>query len=93
MWLLILSRLAELQLVPPGHMDMQGHVYSLLLTHCRLSPGPAPTVSLMFYRDDTPHVPNEKLGEAAVLAIVERLTNLVKEVFPGRAPCLIASVP
>ncbi|XP_021499774.1 acid sphingomyelinase-like phosphodiesterase 3b isoform X2 [Meriones unguiculatus] len=32
--------------------------------------------------DDTPHVPNESLGEAAVLAIVERLTNLLREVFP-----------
>lgn len=33
--------------------------------------------------DDTPHVPNERLGEGAVLAMVERLTNLFKEVFPG----------
>ncbi|XP_031234800.1 acid sphingomyelinase-like phosphodiesterase 3b [Mastomys coucha] len=32
--------------------------------------------------DDTPHVPNERLGEATVLAIVERLTNLIKAVFP-----------
>ncbi|XP_070260600.1 acid sphingomyelinase-like phosphodiesterase 3b isoform X1 [Myotis yumanensis] len=32
--------------------------------------------------DDTPHVPNERLGEAAVLKIVERLTNLIREVFP-----------
>lgn len=47
----------------------------------------------MFYRDDTPHVPNERLGEATVLAIVERLTNLIKEVFPGRTHCLIGGVP
>lgn len=51
------------------------------------------TVSLVFYRDDTPHVPNEQLGEAAVVAIVERLTNLIREVFPGRTHCLVVSVP
>ncbi|XP_023421441.1 acid sphingomyelinase-like phosphodiesterase 3b isoform X3 [Cavia porcellus] len=33
--------------------------------------------------DDTPHVPDEKLGEAAVLEIVERLTSLIREAFPG----------
>ncbi|XP_029801725.1 acid sphingomyelinase-like phosphodiesterase 3b [Suricata suricatta] len=32
--------------------------------------------------DDTPHVPNERLGEAAVLGIVARLTRLIREVFP-----------
>ncbi|XP_063091953.1 acid sphingomyelinase-like phosphodiesterase 3b isoform X2 [Cavia porcellus] len=32
--------------------------------------------------DDTPHVPDEKLGEAAVLEIVERLTSLIREAFP-----------
>ncbi|XP_036304261.1 acid sphingomyelinase-like phosphodiesterase 3b [Pipistrellus kuhlii] len=32
--------------------------------------------------DDTPHVPNERLGEAKVLEIVERLTKLIREVFP-----------
>ncbi|VCW98451.1 unnamed protein product, partial [Gulo gulo] len=32
--------------------------------------------------DDTPHVPNERLGETAVLGIVERLTRLIREVFP-----------
>lgn len=51
------------------------------------------SVSLVFYRDDTPHVPNEQLGEAAVVAIVERLTNLIREVFPGRTHCLVVSVP
>lgn len=51
------------------------------------------TVSLVFYRDDTPHVPNEQLGEAAVVAIVERLTNLIREAFPGRTHCLVVSVP
>ncbi|XP_008064713.1 acid sphingomyelinase-like phosphodiesterase 3b [Carlito syrichta] len=32
--------------------------------------------------DDTPHVPDERLGEAAVLDIVRRLTELIREVFP-----------
>nr|KAF6508170.1 sphingomyelin phosphodiesterase acid like 3B [Rousettus aegyptiacus] len=38
---------------------------------------------ILWTGDDTPHVPNEKLGEAAVLKIVERLTKLIREVFPG----------
>uniref|UniRef100_A0A8C0C673 Sphingomyelin phosphodiesterase acid like 3B n=1 Tax=Balaenoptera musculus TaxID=9771 RepID=A0A8C0C673_BALMU len=33
--------------------------------------------------DDTPHVPNENLGEAAVLQIVENLTELIRKAFPG----------
>ncbi|XP_066573829.1 acid sphingomyelinase-like phosphodiesterase 3b isoform X2 [Amia ocellicauda] len=33
--------------------------------------------------DDTPHVPNEQLGEEAVLAIVANLTNIIQQVFPG----------
>uniref|UniRef100_A0A8C5NZH4 Acid sphingomyelinase-like phosphodiesterase 3b n=1 Tax=Jaculus jaculus TaxID=51337 RepID=A0A8C5NZH4_JACJA len=37
---------------------------------------------ILWTGDDTPHVPNERLGEAAVLEIVERLTNLIREVFP-----------
>ncbi|XP_023410059.2 acid sphingomyelinase-like phosphodiesterase 3b isoform X1 [Loxodonta africana] len=37
---------------------------------------------ILWTGDDTPHVPNEKLGEEAVLKIVERLTNLIREVFP-----------
>lgn len=37
---------------------------------------------ILWTGDDTPHVPNERLGEAAVLAIVERLTSLIREVFP-----------
>uniref|UniRef100_A0A3B5ATB3 Acid sphingomyelinase-like phosphodiesterase n=1 Tax=Stegastes partitus TaxID=144197 RepID=A0A3B5ATB3_9TELE len=32
--------------------------------------------------DDTPHVPNEDLGEEAVLSIVRNLTHIIKEVFP-----------
>ncbi|XP_036291425.1 acid sphingomyelinase-like phosphodiesterase 3b [Pipistrellus kuhlii] len=32
--------------------------------------------------DDTPHVPDERLGEAAVLGMVERLTQLIRGVFP-----------
>ncbi|XP_004741629.2 acid sphingomyelinase-like phosphodiesterase 3b [Mustela putorius furo] len=37
---------------------------------------------ILWTGDDTPHVPNERLGEAAVLGIVERLTRLIREVFP-----------
>ncbi|NXJ85061.1 ASM3B phosphodiesterase, partial [Trogon melanurus] len=33
--------------------------------------------------DDTPHVPNEKLGEEKVLHIIENLTSLIKDTFPG----------
>ncbi|KFQ21922.1 Acid sphingomyelinase-like phosphodiesterase 3b, partial [Merops nubicus] len=32
--------------------------------------------------DDTPHVPNEKLGEEKVLYIIENLTSLIQETFP-----------
>jgi hypothetical protein len=39
---------------------------------------------VVFFSDDTPHVADERLGEAAVLEIVERLTNLIREVFPGK---------
>jgi|UniRef100_A0A8C0XKJ7 sphingomyelin phosphodiesterase acid-like 3 len=37
---------------------------------------------ILWTGDDTPHVADERLGEAAVLEIVERLTNLIREVFP-----------
>ncbi|XP_044290900.1 acid sphingomyelinase-like phosphodiesterase 3b isoform X2 [Varanus komodoensis] len=37
---------------------------------------------ILWTGDDTPHVPNEKLGEEAVLEIIEKLTNLIKRVFP-----------
>ncbi|XP_013374992.1 PREDICTED: acid sphingomyelinase-like phosphodiesterase 3b isoform X2 [Chinchilla lanigera] len=43
---------------------------------------PPPTGLVVFCSDDTPHVPDEKLGEAAVLEIVGRLTSLIREVFP-----------
>ncbi|NWI88116.1 ASM3B phosphodiesterase, partial [Pitta sordida] len=33
--------------------------------------------------DDTPHVPNEQLGEEKVLHIIGNLTSLIKETFPG----------
>lgn len=36
------------------------------------------------YRDDTPHVPNEDLGERAVLDIIGNLTQIIKQVFPGK---------
>ncbi|XP_030638672.1 acid sphingomyelinase-like phosphodiesterase 3b [Chanos chanos] len=32
--------------------------------------------------DDTPHVPNEDLGEEAVLSIIGNLTTIIKELFP-----------
>ncbi|XP_071325959.1 acid sphingomyelinase-like phosphodiesterase 3b [Trachinotus anak] len=32
--------------------------------------------------DDTPHVPNEDLGEEAVLDIISNLTDIIKQVFP-----------
>ncbi|KAB1268860.1 Acid sphingomyelinase-like phosphodiesterase 3b [Camelus dromedarius] len=38
---------------------------------------------ILWTGDDTPHVPDEKLGEEAVLEIVARLTELIREVFPG----------
>ncbi|XP_063810634.1 acid sphingomyelinase-like phosphodiesterase 3b isoform X1 [Pseudophryne corroboree] len=37
---------------------------------------------ILWTGDDTPHVPNEQLGEKAVLEIVEWLTNLIMHVFP-----------
>ncbi|XP_074161732.1 acid sphingomyelinase-like phosphodiesterase 3b [Sminthopsis crassicaudata] len=37
---------------------------------------------ILWTGDDTPHVPNEKLGEEAVLKIVKRLTELIRLVFP-----------
>ncbi|XP_074411838.1 acid sphingomyelinase-like phosphodiesterase 3b isoform X1 [Zonotrichia albicollis] len=33
--------------------------------------------------DDTPHVPNEQLGEEKVLHIIANLTSLIRETFPG----------
>ncbi|NWU64651.1 ASM3B phosphodiesterase, partial [Pterocles burchelli] len=32
--------------------------------------------------DDTPHIPNEKLGEEKVLQIIGNLTSLIREAFP-----------
>lgn len=32
--------------------------------------------------DDTPHVPNENLGEEAVLSIISNLTSIINQVFP-----------
>ena len=46
-----------------------------------LVPLPEP---LVFCSDDTPHVPNERLSEAAVLQIVKQLTQLIREAFPGK---------
>ncbi|XP_075706661.1 acid sphingomyelinase-like phosphodiesterase 3b [Rhinoderma darwinii] len=37
---------------------------------------------ILWTGDDTPHVPNEKLSEKAVLDIVEWLTTLISQVFP-----------
>uniref|UniRef100_A0A4W2HIB6 Sphingomyelin phosphodiesterase acid like 3B n=1 Tax=Bos indicus x Bos taurus TaxID=30522 RepID=A0A4W2HIB6_BOBOX len=38
---------------------------------------------ILWTGDDTPHVPNERLSEAAVLQIVKQLTQLIREAFPG----------
>ncbi|XP_051494162.1 acid sphingomyelinase-like phosphodiesterase 3b isoform X2 [Apus apus] len=38
--------------------------------------------SSSYRQDDTPHVPDEKLGEEKVLHIIENLTSLIKETFP-----------
>uniref|UniRef100_A0A8D0B2A7 Sphingomyelin phosphodiesterase acid like 3B n=1 Tax=Salvator merianae TaxID=96440 RepID=A0A8D0B2A7_SALMN len=38
---------------------------------------------ILWTGDDTPHVPNERLGEEVVLEIIGNLTNLIKHVFPG----------
>uniref|UniRef100_A0A2K6DEV5 Sphingomyelin phosphodiesterase acid like 3B n=1 Tax=Macaca nemestrina TaxID=9545 RepID=A0A2K6DEV5_MACNE len=38
---------------------------------------------ILWTGDDMPHVPDEKLGEPAVLEIVECLTQLIREVFLG----------
>ncbi|XP_067386834.1 acid sphingomyelinase-like phosphodiesterase 3b [Emydura macquarii macquarii] len=37
---------------------------------------------ILWTGDDTPHVPNEKLGEEAVLEIIANVTALIKQVFP-----------
>lgn len=39
---------------------------------------------LLPFRDDTPHVPNEDLGERAVLDIIGNLTEIIMQVFPGK---------
>ncbi|XP_032566151.1 acid sphingomyelinase-like phosphodiesterase 3b isoform X1 [Chiroxiphia lanceolata] len=43
---------------------------------------PAPDF-VLWTGDDTPHVPNEQLGEEKVLHIIANLTSLIKETFPG----------
>ncbi|NXG13591.1 ASM3B phosphodiesterase, partial [Grallaria varia] len=43
-------------------------------------PGPR---FVLWTGDDTPHVPNEQLGEEKVLHIIANLTSLIKETFPG----------
>ncbi|XP_019403592.1 PREDICTED: acid sphingomyelinase-like phosphodiesterase 3b [Crocodylus porosus] len=42
---------------------------------------PAPDF-ILWTGDDTPHVPNERLGEEVVLQIIGNLTALIKHVFP-----------
>ncbi|XP_058675602.1 acid sphingomyelinase-like phosphodiesterase 3b [Ammospiza caudacuta] len=44
---------------------------------------PAPDF-VLWTGDDTPHVPNEQLGEEKVLYIIANLTSLIRETFPGR---------
>lgn len=41
-------------------------------------------VILKHYRDDTPHVPNEDLGEEKVINIIGNLTQIITEVFPRK---------
>lgn len=41
-------------------------------------------MSFLPSRDDTPHVPNEDLGERAVLDIIGNLTEIIMQVFPGK---------
>lgn len=38
--------------------------------------------------DDTPHVPNEDLGEQSVLSIISNLTYIIRQVFPCKYPFL-----
>lgn len=42
--------------------------------------GNHPFISLL--SDDTPHVPNEDLGEQAVISIISNLTHIIRQVFP-----------
>ncbi|KAI8501524.1 Acid sphingomyelinase-like phosphodiesterase 3b [Branchiostoma belcheri] len=39
---------------------------------------------ILWTGDDTPHVPNEELGQQIVLDIIGNLTSLLKEVFPAK---------
>uniref|UniRef100_A0A3B3ZKD0 Sphingomyelin phosphodiesterase C-terminal domain-containing protein n=1 Tax=Periophthalmus magnuspinnatus TaxID=409849 RepID=A0A3B3ZKD0_9GOBI len=43
---------------------------------------PAPDF-IVWTGDDTPHVPNEQLGEEAVLGIINNLTYIIKQLFPS----------
>ncbi|XP_025046375.1 acid sphingomyelinase-like phosphodiesterase 3b isoform X2 [Pelodiscus sinensis] len=40
---------------------------------------------ILWTGDDTPHVPNKRLGEDVVLEIIANLTALIKQVFPDTA--------
>lgn len=57
-------------------------------SHYTLSASPtlgtnrSPQNFALLLRDDTPHVPNEDLGEEAVLSIISNLTHIIKQVFP-----------
>ncbi|XP_053431782.1 acid sphingomyelinase-like phosphodiesterase 3b isoform X2 [Nycticebus coucang] len=55
-------------------------IFSAIYAMKKIEPNPD---FILWTGDDTPHVPDEKLGEAAVLEIVGLLTNLVREVFPS----------
>lgn len=37
----------------------------------------------LLHRDDTPHVPNEDLGEEKVVGIIANLTHIIKTLFPS----------
>lgn len=52
---------------------------------------------VLLLRDDTPHVPNEDLGEEKVLNIISNLTHILNQVFPSKWwkehwKCLIRSI-
>lgn len=58
--------------------------YFLTFVHIWLHGNASGQVSTLFFflSDDTPHVPNEDLGEQAVLTIISNLTYIIHQVFP-----------
>lgn len=56
--------------------------HNTLSTSPTVGPNRSPQNFALLLRDDTPHVPNEDLGEEAVLSIISNLTHIIKQVFP-----------